>query len=132
MTSQPTRTSEPAPDAAPAPGEGLFRRLWRWADRRLGPADERWAKAPVAASVVCFPALLFYACNIHELGLDTRRSGATATVFAGLLALAVAWLLPHRRSLRSSRVTFAITGAALLLVYALYFVYLVVIWLCFV
>ncbi|MFI0739494.1 hypothetical protein ACH4PU_15620 [Streptomyces sp. NPDC021100] len=124
MATQTTRKS------ATATPPGGFRRLCRGIDRRLGPADERWAKPPAVASLLCVPALLFYALSIDEFGLDDRRSGVATMAFAGLVALALAWLLPHRESARFGRVTFAVTGAALLLLPALLFASVMIAWIC--
>ncbi|MER5780474.1 hypothetical protein ABT104_01920 [Streptomyces mobaraensis] len=106
MTTTTTRT----PSAAPVTGR--FRRLARRIDRRLGARDEHWVKGPAVVSLLALPALLWYAFGDGFLIIG---GGALAAVlFAGVLALAVAWLLPHREAMRSARLTFAVTAIALL------------------
>ncbi|MBZ4322820.1 hypothetical protein [Streptomyces huiliensis] len=104
-------TTTSTPSAAPATGR--FRRLYRRIDRQLGGRDERWAKGPAVVSLLAVPALLWYAFGGEFLIVDDGP--LAALLFAGALALAVAWLLPHRESMRSARLTFTVTAAVTLL-----------------
>ncbi|KAB7852671.1 hypothetical protein [Streptomyces mobaraensis] len=106
MTTTTTRT----PSAAPATGR--FRRLAHRTDRRLGARDEHWAKGPAVVSLLALPALLWYAFGDGFLIFDDGP--LAAVLFAGALALSVAWLLPHRESMRSARLTFAVTAVTLI------------------
>ncbi|MGI5339470.1 hypothetical protein ACQEVS_19815 [Streptomyces sp. CA-181903] len=93
------------------PARGL-RRLSRRIDRRLGERDERWAKGPAAVSLLALPALLYYAFSDDFLVLGDGP--LTAVLFAAALALALAWLLPHRKSMRSARLTFTVAATPLI------------------
>ncbi|MBC2874898.1 MULTISPECIES: hypothetical protein [Streptomyces] len=111
MASTTTRT--PSATSSAAPATGRFRRLRRGIDRRLGERDERWAKGPAVVSLLVLPALLWYAFGDGFLVIGDEP--LAAVLFAGALALAVAWLLPHRESMRSARLTFTVTAAVTIL-----------------
>nr|BFD83787.1 hypothetical protein StreXyl84_31880 [Streptomyces sp. Xyl84] len=74
---------------------------------RPGAAHPTWWKAPFAATVIGLPFLVWEYCWFS--------SGDGAGSFGGILywacgLLALAWVLPHRRSVRTARVLTAGAG----------------------
>lgn len=87
-------------------------------------ADPTWWKAPVVATVPGLPLLLweFIAGAEDALGLV----GSAVYWAFGLLALA--WVLPHRRSVRMLRVTAAAAGLVCAILPLLFLVGMAVLW----
>ncbi|WP_171165168.1 hypothetical protein [Streptomyces sp. I05A-00742] len=105
-TTGPTTTGTPA---------GPLHRLRLRLGRRLGEADGNWAKPPAIASLLCAPVLCLYAYYGGPLRTGGLESALPTAVFAGVVALLLAWVLPHRKATRFSRIAFSVTGTALVM-----------------
>ncbi|MFE6940159.1 hypothetical protein [Streptomyces chartreusis] len=66
-----------------------------------------WWKAPLVATVPVLPILVW---DYVFLGAEDALGFLGGVVHWGLGLLVLAWLLPHRRSLRAARVSAAVTG----------------------
>ncbi|MGW6235251.1 hypothetical protein [Streptomyces sp. NPDC055094] len=88
-------------------------------DSQLYAAHDAWWKAPMVATLPGLPLL------VGEYGLffaDGYTSGIEILIVGAMVLLAIAWLLPHRRSMRVLRMLAAGTAlgiAVLPLTYAL-------------
>ncbi|MFC9430081.1 hypothetical protein [Streptomyces sp. NPDC056987] len=77
-------------------------------DPQLHAAHATWWKAPMVATLPGLPLLVGESCMFFA---DGHTGGMEILITAAMLSLALAWLLPHRRSLRVPRILAA--GAAL-------------------
>lgn len=66
-----------------------------------------WWKAPLVATVPALPILVW---DYVFLGAEDALGFLGGVVHWGFGLLALAWLLPHRRSLRTARLTATVTG----------------------
>ncbi|MEU8990972.1 hypothetical protein AB0C98_31990 [Streptomyces sp. NPDC048558] len=76
-------------------------------DVQLSGAHPTWWRAPSAATLLGLPLLVW------EYGMfraDGCTSGIEVMILWGFALLAIAWALPHRRSLRMLRTTAAGAG----------------------
>ncbi|MFD5029971.1 hypothetical protein ACFWM0_06010 [Streptomyces sp. NPDC058405] len=90
-------------------------------DSRLPVAHRTWWKAPMAATLPGLPLLVGELSMFYSEGYT---SGIEIGILLGVALLAVAWLLPHRRSMRGLRMMTAGGALALAILPLLYAVLL--------
>ncbi|MFI7408320.1 hypothetical protein ACIBU0_06595 [Streptomyces sp. NPDC049627] len=73
-------------------------------DAQLLAADPTWWKAPVVATLLGLPLLVW---ELSLYGVDSYLSGPEVMIYGGFALLAIAWTLPRRRSARMLRITAA-------------------------
>ncbi|MER7001228.1 hypothetical protein [Streptomyces sp. NPDC000410] len=80
---------------------------------QLCTSHEDWWKAPLMTSLPGVP-LLVWEYSLFQA--DGYTSGIEVAIFLAMGLLVIAWVLPHRRSLRGLRIATAVTalGFALL------------------
>ncbi|MFC8239667.1 hypothetical protein [Streptomyces chartreusis] len=76
-------------------------------DVRVDERHPTWWKAPLVATVPASPILVW---DYVFLGAEDALGFLGGVVHWGFGLLVLAWLLPHRRSLRTARLTATVTG----------------------
>jgi hypothetical protein len=75
-------------------------------DLRPSDTDPTWWKAPLVATVPGLPLLLAE----FLMGAEKALGAIGGAVYWGFGLFVLAWALPHRRSVRTLRVTAAVAG----------------------
>ncbi|MFI6009424.1 hypothetical protein ACIBAG_11420 [Streptomyces sp. NPDC051243] len=94
-------------------------------DAQLSAADPTWRTAPLAATLLGLPLLVW---EYFMYGDDSYVSAPEVLLYGGLVLLAIAWVLPRRRSARMLRVTAAVAGFVCAILPVLFLVWLAMIW----